>query len=120
MKDAEATDSGSVVLSAAEAKKCASTEICNQPRGPAFVYAAKAVDVSGENACDCSGCMSVVVYVQSDAIGAADGINTPSPTVLPFHSATGECVLSQSRNALSMRVCQPRPVARNAASTSGL
>ena len=32
----------------------------------------------------------------------------------------GECVFSQSRNASSMRVCQPRPVARKAASTSGL
>ena len=54
------------------------------------------------------------------AIGFIGGINTPVPMALPFHSATGECVLSQSRNALSIRVCQPRPVARNAASTSGL
>ena len=32
----------------------------------------------------------------------------------------GVCVLSQSRSAASMRVCQPAPVARNAANTSWL
>ena len=34
--------------------------------------------------------------------------------------AVGECVRSQSRNASFIRVCHPAPVARKAASTSGL
>ena len=43
-----------------------------------------------------------------------------SPLALASTAYAGECVLSQSFSAASMRVCQPAPVALKAASTSGL
>lgn len=47
-------------------------------------------------------------------------VNSADSTELVLTSYAGECVLSQSFNAASMRVCHPAPVALNAANTSGL